>query len=468
MKKFYTILAIASLALVSCQKAVQIVEPTGLNIDKTTLELMPGQTADLSATIAPANATSKALTWKSSNTAVATVTGYGQVAAIAPNMKEMGNGTATITATTTDGKISVNCEVTVKPYYITNFDVTAEKTSIAAYDMVTLKPVFTPSNASYKDVTWTSSDETVAKVKDGVVTGYKEGEVKIKAVTKDGEKTVEKTITVTASKNLNIWVNDAAGEAALEAGTAEVSEGWLKYKNGKVTWEANKTGLPRFATVRVYDETTKELKGAAAVTQLEAKDFAGSWKLFAKLFDPHKVVTTTGGTINKHEGAVQFVNLDTPTANGNNMLVCDLYKTAEVEAKVDVDYEAKTAKVGIFLSRDNIYASGKGSYVVLLPGCSGASTRWGNYNFCPSKDKDFSDNNMDWLWFNYDVETSTAKYQYATSSAIVGQWSPNGVYAYCGISFGVASKTEITGTAYDVIYQANYGKVDNEGMYFKR
>jgi hypothetical protein len=81
---------------------------SGISLDKTTLSIVEGQSGQLTATVAPANATKKAVTWSSSNTAVATVSATGQVTAVAP-------GTARIKVTTVDGSLSSSVTVTVTP-----------------------------------------------------------------------------------------------------------------------------------------------------------------------------------------------------------------------------------------------------------------------------------------------------------------------------------------------------------------
>ena len=86
---------------------VNPVTVTGVTLDKTTLDLVAGNSATLKATVAPDNATNKTVTWASSNTAIATVDGNGKVTAVAP-------GTATITATAADGSgKTATCKVTV-------------------------------------------------------------------------------------------------------------------------------------------------------------------------------------------------------------------------------------------------------------------------------------------------------------------------------------------------------------------
>lgn len=82
---------------------------TGLKLNKTTLELAkPTATADLKVTVLPASASSKAVTWKSSNTSVARVDSKGKVTAT-------GKGSCTITVTSSLNKDKkAVCKVTVK------------------------------------------------------------------------------------------------------------------------------------------------------------------------------------------------------------------------------------------------------------------------------------------------------------------------------------------------------------------
>lgn len=90
--------------------AVTITDPvvpvTGVTLNKTSTTLAVGAEETLTATVAPANATNKAVTYSSSDPSIATVTNAGKVTAVA-------EGTATITVKTTDGNKTANCTVTV-------------------------------------------------------------------------------------------------------------------------------------------------------------------------------------------------------------------------------------------------------------------------------------------------------------------------------------------------------------------
>ena len=79
---------------------------TGVSLDKSTLTLTEGQTAALTATVAPADAADKTVVFTSGNNAVATVDNSGKVTAV-------GKGTAVITVKTNDGGFTAQCTVTV-------------------------------------------------------------------------------------------------------------------------------------------------------------------------------------------------------------------------------------------------------------------------------------------------------------------------------------------------------------------
>ena len=86
---------------------VSAIPVTGITLNINEAEIEVGETLQLTATIAPENATNKESFWSSSDESVATVDENGLVSAIAA-------GPATITVTTTDGGKTATCTVTVK------------------------------------------------------------------------------------------------------------------------------------------------------------------------------------------------------------------------------------------------------------------------------------------------------------------------------------------------------------------
>ncbi|WP_056928778.1 leucine-rich repeat protein [Candidatus Symbiothrix dinenymphae] len=123
---------------------------TDVTLNKATASLSIGDTEPLTATIAPTDATNKNVTWNSSDMNVATVDNTGLVTAVAA-------GTADITVTTEDGSKTATCVVTVS---IPVTDVTLNKatTSLTIGDTEPFTATFAPTDATNKNVSWTSSD----------------------------------------------------------------------------------------------------------------------------------------------------------------------------------------------------------------------------------------------------------------------------------------------------------------------
>ena len=97
--------ALGPVALIDVKEATGGTKVTSVTLNRATLNLEVGKTGKLSATVLPASATDKSITWSSSKTDVASVSSNGTV-----NAKKA--GTAVITATATNGK-SASCTVTV-------------------------------------------------------------------------------------------------------------------------------------------------------------------------------------------------------------------------------------------------------------------------------------------------------------------------------------------------------------------
>ncbi|MPM07590.1 hypothetical protein SDC9_53896 [bioreactor metagenome] len=155
---------------------------TGISLDRTAITVDVGQTSQLIATVSPANATGKHVTWTSSSNAIADVDITGQVSAVAP-------GIARITATTVDGGFTQYCDVEVKSPLVPVTGVSLDKTALLLITGQTskLNATVTPSSATGKHVTWTSSNNSIAGVDiTGNVTAVSPGNARITVTTVDG------------------------------------------------------------------------------------------------------------------------------------------------------------------------------------------------------------------------------------------------------------------------------------------
>ena len=142
------------------------------------MSLYLGQTYTLSATISPSNAYS-VVNWTSSNTTVATIDQSGLVTA-----KKL--GTATITATATDGSgVSASCVVTVTG--AESVILNKEEVSMYIGDTETLTATVYPDGLINKTLSWSSSKTSVATVdQNGLVIAMAPGTATITATATDG------------------------------------------------------------------------------------------------------------------------------------------------------------------------------------------------------------------------------------------------------------------------------------------
>ena len=215
---------------------------TGVSLNKQTLSLVEGDSETLTATVAPSNATNKAVSWKSSYASVASVDNSGKVTAVKA-------GSATITVTTTDGSKTATCSVTVTAKTIEVNDVGLDKSEMemVAGDSYQFTVTLKPDNASDKTLSWSSSDENVASVDNsGKVTAISEGKVTITVKTSNSAQSASCDITVKAASipvtgvNIDSWIiNIGVNETAAIAYTIQPEDA----TNKEVTFSSDNTDV---------------------------------------------------------------------------------------------------------------------------------------------------------------------------------------------------------------------------------
>ena len=256
------------------EKQAVTVAVTGVTLNKTEATLTAkGQTVQLTATVAPANATNKNVTYATSNAAVATVSESGLVTAVA-------KGTADITVTTADGNKTAVCKVTVdiadQPTTVAVTGVTLDKTEATLTgkgQTVQLTATVAPANATNKNVTYATSNEKVATVSpEGLVTAVAKGTADITVTTADGNKTAVCKVTVSIDDSKTDeptevldQVKDAIKAAENKKQSDYTKETWDAYQ--KALTDARAAAEKAGATKEELETALKALK--AAETKLE-------------------------------------------------------------------------------------------------------------------------------------------------------------------------------------------------------
>ena len=169
-----------------------VVPVTEIKLDKSELSLQVGGTGKLTVTVLPSDATDRNVSYSSSDEKVATVSPDGTVTAV-------GVGKATITVSSSDGKVKATCSVTVTPKEVAVTGVTLDKSELELMvgDTYQLTPTITPADATNRNVKWSTNLSGVASVaQDGTVTAKKAGAATITCTTEDGGKTAKCVVTV--------------------------------------------------------------------------------------------------------------------------------------------------------------------------------------------------------------------------------------------------------------------------------
>lgn len=246
----------------SCRVTVnaRTVPVATITLSATNIELGIGGTRGLSATISPSNETNKAVTWSSSNAAVATVNANGVITAIA-------EGTAIITATATDGSgVSASCTVTVKPALVSSIRLSATNVTLDVDDSYQLTATVKPSNVGNKNVTWSSSDANIATVdRNGVVTAHKSGTVTITATANDGSG-ISESCTVSVNKILVSKITLSSKSLKLKVGDTKTLKATVKPTDAetkKVKWKSSNS---KIAKVNSKGKVTALKAGKVTIT----------------------------------------------------------------------------------------------------------------------------------------------------------------------------------------------------------
>ncbi len=232
-----------------------VVPETGISLNQPTLDLGLGNSVTLTPTFTPADATNRDVTWESSNEAAVTVDANGKITAV-------GDGSATITVTSKLGYTDT-CVVTV---VVPVTGVTLDKTSLTLEEgqTDTLTATVEPDEADNKNITWSSSDETVATVDaTGKVTAVDAGLATITVTTEDGAKTAVCNVTVIA-KVTGVTLDKTAIEVLVgrnDTLTATIAPEDATDKT--VTWSTSDAAV---ATVDANGKVTAVAVGTATIT----------------------------------------------------------------------------------------------------------------------------------------------------------------------------------------------------------
>ena len=257
-----TITATADGKSASCKVTVNgqpaTVPVQSVELNQTTLELIAGKEATLTATVKPDDATNKTVTWSSNNETVATVDNNGKVTAKAA-------GEAIITAKVGDKQATCNVKVTAADVAVESVTLNQSSLELVAGKEATLTATVKPDNATNRTVAWESNATNVATVdNNGKVTAKAAGEAIITAKVGDKQATCNVKVTAADVAVESVTLNQSSLE--LVAGKEATLTATVKPDNATnrtVAWESNATNV---ATVDNNGKVTAKAEGTAIIT----------------------------------------------------------------------------------------------------------------------------------------------------------------------------------------------------------
>ena len=179
---------------------VNPIEVSKIKINEEDVVLDVEEKIKLTTTVLPDNVTDKTLTWESSDKELVIVDSEGEI-------KALGVGEASIIVKTSNGKEDT-IKVTVKPIKVSEIKIDESDVKLKVNETANLTVTVLPENVTDKQLEWSSENEEIVTVEDGVITAIKVGETKVFCESKDGIKAdvnivVEEAETVEVSATID-------------------------------------------------------------------------------------------------------------------------------------------------------------------------------------------------------------------------------------------------------------------------
>lgn len=229
--------------------------------------------------------------------------------------------------------------------------------------------------------------------------------------------TVERTLAKVSMASQ--WISDEAGSVDFpDGGSAAVTEGFLSYANGKISWTKNETGKPRSAKLIFANGSTFE------ALQIGPDSFKGDWSFTTKIF------ASTGASAKAADPGVMSVTFVDPlkpvtlkdvdgVEHTNNIGLKGLFFDTILDACVDINYEAKTVRIGFFLdARDGSGQAVNGKYAAYVPGIATRTDKaWSSpWQYAETE---LGDPDYVWFWFSVSEDFNTIQYTNRTENTPV-------------------------------------------------
>lgn len=172
-----------------------VIPVTSVSLDKNTLNIKKGESATLTATVKPSDATNRSVKWSANNSNVTVSNGKVTGKAV---------GTSVVTVTTDDGGYTATCDVTIQKKVpeivpVTGVELNKSQMTLEVDSSVTLIATVKPPTATNQSVKWSVNNSNVI-VQNGTVTAKTVGTSIVTVTTNDGNHKAQCTVEVIAKQ----------------------------------------------------------------------------------------------------------------------------------------------------------------------------------------------------------------------------------------------------------------------------
>lgn len=147
---------------------------TKITLNETDLTMKVGATSTITASYEPKATTTVDLEWLLTDDSIVEISENSEKSVVITAKKA---GTTILTAVNTDNYITAYCKITVSSAIKTISLNYTEKTMTMSQEVLKLRASYTPEDATLNELIWSSSDSSIATVKDGLVTFKSPGSV---------------------------------------------------------------------------------------------------------------------------------------------------------------------------------------------------------------------------------------------------------------------------------------------------
>ncbi len=311
---------------------VDPVYPTSISLSGDQ-SISVGGTSLLSVSYSPSDTNVRNVTFTSNNTSVATVSSGGIVTGVSA-------GSAKITATAeaaNSGTVSAEINITVSAVSVTGVSLNKNALTLHVAEYEQLTATIAPVNAGNQNVTWTTSDSSVATVANGLVTGMGNGTATITVTTADGGYTATCAVTVIessggggASGSATISVSDipttyntTSGNTSADGFTFTSYNVASSYTSGSMQWKKSSG----------YIENTTAIDGLISITieETSGKSFAGTLYSGTSASPSGNSQSVSSGNTYTFSGNPSYFKLEVGSSTGYTGDISLAYSTTPVD-----------------------------------------------------------------------------------------------------------------------------------------